>query len=1685
MSHRFVLPLVLLLLLACRPGYAAGDQPMQSAGGRVLQVIDPTHVLVSRGKADGLRQDDASLTIHPVRTVPGTKTTVLEMTIRLARARVTHLQDRAATLELSLVTAPVQVGDYFGFVIKAPPELVDDPLFDLCLLDIHLRTLASDKPMVTLADLLAHPEPVFRTAIVQAMVQEIHAQAELAKTVLTDRIEGGRFHGQTLNQAFLATNPADMQAFLDFARAFPGKYMAHDWKLAEVYATWIINRTPTGEHEAAVRRMKPVLDRADRAAGLGHFEEAEAAWREVLKALPADEGVVKKLKVLEEIRTARETLAKDPDDTATRWKLMLRLYDRDAYDLALEQLTRLEKAGYEPESCMRYRGFIAVRRKEYAKAIAIFDAVLARNPKAPVATWREWAVHARQSESDPKSFESAVGLARIAESDKAWDSAVSHYRDALDRARTPEQFATAKAGPERVSVLRELEVQDGWISSDLEKHDLAKARERMEVVAKLCAKVTVPRCVVQRLGTWASTASSWWETGFAIELLHKQVTEEPDQVAARFALAWAQLQRGRWDDARATTVAGLQRAPDSGYGQQILARLELPAGNLAQAQRLAEQAAQDKTYAWPLQVLARVAAVQGRWTEAVAYARKAHGLLPDESDLQDTQDATLRGQAAAAALSVAQPVDAPRQRLRLVRALVALELPDQATRETARIPVNTEAWREARRAVAQTDSMAFSWAERLQAARDAAGTSPMARRRLALLEAHAAGSAPGASVRRARALIDEARFHEALAVLHDVKNGTPEADMVELARRGNQAQKLRNQADDAARRQDYEGALTLLRKSLAEFEAVRVPHGVAGVAFTITWVTSRQGKHQEALAFVTPYLQATRDDGDEMAALDLQRIKANLEGQLGSLDSTRQALETTRATCERLDRSYCLAQVTHDLAELAQNDGRLAQALELAEKAQHLADDVGVTRLQRQALVRLAEINLGSGNLPQCKALAEQLLQISRKDLDADNERNALMYLGAVALKRGDAATARARFAEVYDLGQRIGFTHVRAMARLFEGAAVLDAAHDAKAALPLLLQAATLYASVNDREGQMSAWLKVGRARSQLLEIPGARQALQEANALGKQLQREPFLAGVQTEVALLEARAGRPAEAKAAAKDAVRIADRLEFSDDRWAAHHALGRALEAGKEDAAAVVEYEAAIATVIALLSRSGNDQERESAFGYGRVRDVFRDAIDLLVRTGNVTRALELLELSRDADLRRIFDTNRLHAQDGKLKVALSEMKSAEQQALAAKKALDEEMRKPAEQRSGARVEALSKVAAATDGELRQLLLRLKRDHRQIYALLAVNPESLSELRDSLPPDTLVVEYFIAADAVYAFVLSKDRDKPRAFKVAVTAQEIEQAVFDWRKAVGGQGSVRGGKKTRGSAPLGDEAKGPDAIALSKKLYSWLIAPVEAEMAQAKTTLFVPFGPLYYLPMHALATTDETGKLVYALEKYRIGYLSSTTIFRMLGKQRVREKPTLLAFANPDGSLDGAQAEMERVRTDSFPEARLLIKGDATKKRFFELAGHYRIVHFATHGILAHDALASHLKMAGEPLTVDEITGFEGLEGHTDLVVLSACETAIELGRSTGDEVISIASAFATAGAPALVASLWDVDDQATSELMVSFYAALKQGVDTLEALRQAQLHVMRWEQDGKRPFADPSYWAAFELIGDFR
>jgi CHAT domain-containing protein len=149
--------------------------------------------------------------------------------------------------------------------------------------------------------------------------------------------------------------------------------------------------------------------------------------------------------------------------------------------------------------------------------------------------------------------------------------------------------------------------------------------------------------------------------------------------------------------------------------------------------------------------------------------------------------------------------------------------------------------------------------------------------------------------------------------------------------------------------------------------------------------------------------------------------------------------------------------------------------------------------------------------------------------------------------------------------------------------------------------------------------------------------------------------------------------------------------------------------------------------------------------------------------------------------------------------------------------------------------------------------------------------------------------------------------------------------------------------------------------------------------------------------------------------------------------------------------------------------------------------YRIVHFATHGLI--DAERPELSGLILSLVNDRGAQQDGLlrlhdiynmRLNADLVVLSACQTA--LGKEiNGEGLVGLTRGFMYAGAPRVVASLWQVSDVATAELMKRFYAGmLQKRLPASAALRRAQLEIARDPQ-----WASPYFWAGFVLQGDWR
>ena len=202
-------------------------------------------------------------------------------------------------------------------------------------------------------------------------------------------------------------------------------------------------------------------------------------------------------------------------------------------------------------------------------------------------------------------------------------------------------------------------------------------------------------------------------------------------------------------------------------------------------------------------------------------------------------------------------------------------------------------------------------------------------------------------------------------------------------------------------------------------------------------------------------------------------------------------------------------------------------------------------------------------------------------------------------------------------------------------------------------------------------------------------------------------------------------------------------------------------------------------------------------------------------------------------------------------------------------------------------------------------------------------------------------------------------------------------------------------------------------------------------------------------------------------------------------------SVLAVGNPEFDarvfalprLPGAEREAARV-AEAYPRPRLLVGSAATAKRFLEAAQNADVIHFAGHGVVRPEApLLSHLVLAPDPRVNSSGEIYAGVLydasfTHTRLAILSGCHTAGgELSDTEG--VSSLARALFAAGVPAVIASLWAVDDEQTAEFFAAFHQGMVRGVDPTTLLRQAEL---RWLKRDANPWRSMSTWAAFELFG---
>jgi CHAT domain-containing protein/Tfp pilus assembly protein PilF len=820
-----------------------------------------------------------------------------------------------------------------------------------------------------------------------------------------------------------------------------------------------------------------------------------------------------------------------------------------------------------------------------------------------------------------------------------------------------------------------------------------------------------------------------------------------------------------------------------------------------------------------------------------------------------------------------------------------------------------------------------------------------------------------------------------------------------------------------------------------------------------------------------PYFQA-------LAAVRFARIEA-VSGDLRTAETLyRRALRVLRTENAEAD----LPPVLNELGDLLRRRGQGAEAQRLLEEALAHSRRLGKRREEAVALNNLAVLLRTRGEAWRALDAYEGALLTFRALGDDASATTALLNLGRLynwlgqspealdALREAEALDRRNGGRRAAEILTSLGWVEVWA-GRSEEARRLLEEA------LALTGQAPRSRATTLDRLGTAS--LHAGRPRA-------ARRAYAEALALTRRLGDTDSTAHLLANLGKALLATGELDEARRHFEAALRLAP--AGGDPSGRAHMLLGHAetLRRAGDPAGA----QSALAQAVPLVEslRHAIDGADMRSHYLATVHEIFAALVDLSMElhaadpaAGWDRRALEVVERSRARSLlerasREAFVSPEERRQLDGLERQIA---ACERQLRSARGAGDEA------------------TAAALAAELRGLLGRRDRRASAVDTVGAAPPRehvhlTLEEIRrELLDEETALLVYFLGERRSFAWLVTRDRVVSR---VLPPRHEIETGARRLRSLL-----------TRRPHAAHEAQTALTASALS----SAILAPLAADL-EARRLLVMADGALQSIPLGLLPHAAGGEPEMPLLARHEIVSVPSASVQVALERRAAARPPAadhLALIAVPEvrqgtapqldrnsasaAGLERSVGELGLERLPPLPHVRAEAdaifriaagarvwrptEGEASIGEVRRRAGEHRILHFATHALIHGE----HPELSGVVLADGFLQSYEiaGLDLRADLVVLSACSTAV--GEEVwGEGVLGLPRSFLAAGAGGVVVTLWNVDDEATAELMQHFYAAMiRDGLSPAAALRRAQLEIHRQPR-----WRAPYFWAPFSLVG---
>lgn len=543
---------------------------------------------------------------------------------------------------------------------------------------------------------------------------------------------------------------------------------------------------------------------------------------------------------------------------------------------------------------------------------------------------------------------------------------------------------------------------------------------------------------------------------------------------------------------------------------------------------------------------------------------------------------------------------------------------------------------------------------------------------------------------------------------------------------------------------------------------------------------------------------------------------------------------------------------------------------------------------------------------------------------------------------------------------------------------------------------------------------------------------------------------------LARIELRSGELSEAESECHKALARLESLEAPVLRYQAFSVLGQ-IQQSSGDAGAYGSFQKARQNLETLRS-SLRGEELRIAFTKNRL-EVYEFLVDICMRSARANAAEESFQYMEMAKSRSLAELLVHHASvvpapEGGQSGLVRRIREMREELNWYYRRIEREQLQ-SEESAPARIEDLRQRALAQENELLRALHELPVPGADLIGRKDDLP-SVEVVRESLPPDAMLVEYFAVKNHLIAAVLSREHLELISLTPLSRVLDLLRLLhFQIAKfQLGKDYTAQFAKPLFGAVQ-----------AHLRQLYAEIFAPLR-ERLRCRHVIIVPHGALHYLPFHALYDGES-----YLIDSFSISYAPSASVFAYCQSKKLKPDGPPLVMGVSDAQAPLILEEARAVAS-TLPGARLLLGEEASEEALREAGAHSRLIHIATHGIFRQDnPMFSRVRLGSGHMSLYDLYQ---LKLEAELVTLSGCGTGLSVVAS-GDELMGLARGLLYAGAQSLLLSLWNVHDGSTSDFMSNFYKHLQLGKANACALQTTMQEIRE-----SRPH--PYFWAPFILIG---